>query len=84
MKVLKKLIKMKFNISSKVCDKLDAAIAKNDALANKSWPGVKKGSLTARAKSVFLWGCGWKMAAAERLVKVPFAVSRKLNGHFLK
>jgi hypothetical protein len=79
MKVLKNL-----NLSSKVCDKLDAAIAKNDALARKSWPGLKRGSLTQRVKALFWFGYGGKLAAAERLVKLPFAVSRKLNGHFVK
>jgi hypothetical protein len=84
MKVIKSLIRMKFNIASKICGKLDAAIAKNDVRAKKSWSGLRQGSLTQRAKSFFLFGYSWKMAAAERLVKVPFAVSRKLNGHFVK
>ena len=84
MKVIKNLIRMKFNLSSKVCAKLDAAIAKNDARANKSWPGLRQGSLSERAKSYFKFSYSWKMAAAERLVKVPFAVSRSLNGKFVK
>ena len=84
MKVIKNLIRMKFNLSSKVCAKLDAAIAKNDVRANKSWAALREGSLTSRTKSFFTFGYSWRMAAAERLVKVPFAVSRKLNGHFVK
>jgi len=84
MSVLKGLIQWKFNLSSRACSALDGAIAKNDARANKSWSGLKHGSLTARAKNFFVFGCSWKLAAAERLVKLPFAASRKLNGYFLK
>ena len=83
MKVLKGLIQFKFNLSSRVCAKLEGDIAKNVARTKQSWAGLREGSLSQRAKSFFWFGYSWKMAAAEKLVSLPFAASRSLNGKAL-
>ncbi len=83
MNVIKGLLQFKFNTSSWVCSKLDAGIAKNSARAKKSRQDLHQGSLPQRAKSFFGFSYSWKMAAAEKLVKLPFAASRALNGKIL-
>jgi hypothetical protein len=83
MNIIKGLLQFKFNTNSRICSVLDADISKNSARTKKSWQGLRHGSLSQRAKSFFWFGYSWKMAAAEKLVKLPVAASRNLNGKIL-
>ena len=81
---LKSFLQKTFDMSARVCSKLDADIAKNIVRGKKSWEGIHEGSLSKRAKSYYWVSASWKLAAGEKIAKAPFAALRGVSERLLK